>query len=160
LKSYRVHGKGKDKYDNVRIGINSRLDTIQAAILLEKLAEFPTEVNSRNIVARKYIESLQNIIKCPTVPKGLTSSWAQYTLISDERETLVQELKLQGVPTAIYYATCMHNQTAFSDYSSIDSTFPIAEKLSSQVFSIPMHPYLNDIQINDILSKIHSVYEK
>lgn len=142
FRSYRVHGKGKDKYDNVRIGINSRLDTIQAAILLEKLAEFPKELIARNKAAAHYNETLAGKYITPFVPQGYLSSWAQYTLISENRDAEMAKYKKQGIPTMIYYGTCMHQQTAFKHlgYSNID--YPIASRLSQQVFSLPMHPYL------------------
>jgi len=142
IKSYRVHGKGKDKYDNVRIGVNSRLDTIQAAILLEKLAEFPIELLARNKVAEFYSAELKNKFVTPLVPEGYLSSWAQYTLVDKNRDAIMAEYKAQGIPTVIYYGTCMHQQTAFKDLGNKDSDFPIASQLSKQVFSLPMHPYL------------------
>lgn len=142
LKSYRVHGKGSDKYDNVRIGMNSRLDTIQAAILLEKLAEFPTELKNRNSAADKYSKELADKYKTPSVPEGYVSSWAQYTLVSDEREKEMARYKEQGIPTMVYYGTCMHQQTAFKHLGHTDAEFPIASKLAKSVFSLPMHPYL------------------
>ena len=142
LKSYRVHGKGKDKYDNVRIGMNSRLDTIQAAILLEKLAEFPSELIKRNKAADNYEKALSNKYQTPQVPEGYVSSWAQYTLLSANRKVDMEACKAQGVPTMIYYGTCMHQQTAFKKLKYTDSDLPIASKLAQQVFSLPMHPYL------------------
>jgi dTDP-4-amino-4,6-dideoxygalactose transaminase len=143
LKSYRVHGKGRDKYDNIRIGMNSRLDTIQAAILLEKLAEFPVELISRNKAAEYYEKTLSNTHRTPKIPDGYISSWAQYTLVSDNRDAAMAKYKEQGIPTMVYYGTCMHQQTAFKYLGYLDSDFPIASKLSKTVFSIPMHPYLN-----------------
>ncbi len=142
LRSYRVHGKGTDKYDNVRIGVNSRLDTIQAAILLEKLAEFPRELVNRNIAASNYQEQLSKELKTPQVPSGYLSSWAQYTIISDKRDILIEKYKDQGVPTVVYYRKCMHQQTAFADLNYSVGDFPVAERLSKQVFSLPMHPYI------------------
>lgn len=142
LRSFRVHGKGQDKYDNVRIGMNSRLDTIQAAILLEKLAEFPQELINRNKAAEKYENELKNKYKTPQVPVGYTSSWAQYTLIDDNRDQIMREYKAKGVPTVIYYGTCMHQQTAFIDLGYQKGDFPTAEKQAKQVFSLPMHPYM------------------
>ena len=142
LRSYRIHGKGTDKYDNVRIGMNSRLDTIQAAILLEKLAEFPQELINRNNAAANYEKKLASFYKTPQVPTGYQSSWAQYTLLSENREQAMAEYKAQGIPTVIYYGTCMHQQTAFTDLGYSNGDFPIAEKLCKQVFSLPMHPYL------------------
>ena len=142
LKSYRVHGKGKDKYDNVRIGMNSRLDTIQAAILLEKLAEFPAELINRNKAADNYEKTLSSKYQTPQVPTGYVSSWAQYTLISTSRDADMAAYKEQGIPTMIYYGTCMHEQSAFSELGYQAGDFPIAEKLAKSVFSLPMHPYL------------------
>lgn len=142
LKSYRVHGKGKDKYDNVRIGMNSRLDTIQAAILLEKLAEFPTELVNRNKAADNYEITLSAKYKTPQVPTGYVSSWAQYTLVSSNRNAVMKAYEEQGIPTVIYYGTCMHEQTAFSNLGYNPGDFVVAEKLARSVFSLPMHPYL------------------
>ncbi|WP_394228296.1 DegT/DnrJ/EryC1/StrS family aminotransferase [Pseudoalteromonas spongiae] len=142
LRSYRVHGKGSDKYDNVRIGMNSRLDTIQAAILLEKLAEFPTELVKRNAAAEKYTVELSARFNTPHVPEGYLSSWAQYTLVDENRDAIMAEYKAQGIPTMIYYGTCMHEQTAFKDLGYSHGDFPVAERLARQVFSLPMHPYL------------------
>ena len=142
IRSYRVHGKGADKYDNIRIGMNSRLDTIQAAILLEKLDEFPQELINRNKAADNYENELANQYKTPQLPYGYESSWAQYTLVSTERDTFMIQYKARGIPTVIYYAKCMHQQTAFNQLGYNDSDFPIATMLSKQVISLPMHPYL------------------
>ncbi len=142
LRSYRVHGKGSDKYDNVRIGMNSRLDTIQAAILLEKLAEFPRELINRNKAAVNYETELASIYNTPQVPSGYSSSWAQYTLVDENRDVIMAQYKGKGVPTVVYYGTCMHQQTAFSNLDYQQGDFPIAERLCKQVFSLPMHPYL------------------
>jgi dTDP-4-amino-4,6-dideoxygalactose transaminase len=142
LRSYRVHGKGTDKYDNVRIGMNSRLDTIQAAILLEKLVEFPAELINRNKSAVNYENKLSHLYKTPQTPQGYASSWAQYTLLSEDREHTMAQYEEQGIPTVIYYGTCMHQQTAFTSLGYIKGDFPIAEKLCKQVFSLPMHPYM------------------
>lgn len=142
IKSYRVHGKGTDKYDNVRIGMNSRLDTIQAAILLEKLAEFPIELINRNKAAANYEAQLASKYQTPLVPKGYVSSWAQYTLVSNKRDEVMDEYKLKGIPTVIYYGTCMHQQSAFNNLNYNDGDFPVAEKLANQVFSLPIHGYL------------------
>lgn len=142
IKSYRVHGKGQDKYDNVRIGVNSRLDTIQAAILLEKLAAFPQELANRNALADQYHCQLAEHFNTPHVPNGYLSSWAQYTLVAANRDHYMAKLKEQGVPSMVYYGTCMHQQTAFKDLGYKAGDFPIAERLASQVFSLPMHPYM------------------
>lgn len=144
LKSYRVHGKGSDKYDNVRIGMNSRLDTIQAAILLEKLAEFPTELINRNKAAQAYEKELSTSYKTPQVPEGYQSSWAQYTLLDANRDAIMAEYKAKDIPTVIYYGTCMHQQTAFDKLGYKVGDFPVAEKLAKQVLSLPMHGYLSE----------------
>lgn len=143
LRSYRVHGKGKDKYDNVRIGMNSRLDTIQAAILLEKLAEFPIELINRNKIAEKYETTLSSKVKTPKVPEDYLSSWAQYTVVSEDRDADIAKYKAQGVPTMVYYGTCMHQQTAFEMLDYQEGDFPVAEKLARSVFSLPMHSYMD-----------------
>lgn len=143
LRSYRVHGKGKDKYDNVRIGMNSRLDTIQAAILIEKLEAFPQELINRNKAAEKYTARLKDKYKTPIVPEGYLSSWAQYTLVANDRDAEMAEYKAKGIPTMIYYRTCMHEQSAFSYLGYKLGDFPIAELHSRTVFSLPMHPYLD-----------------
>lgn len=145
IKSYRIHGKGNDKYDNIRIGMNSRLDTIQAAILLEKLAEFPRELTSRNAAASDYEKQYSQLFKTPQVPEGYVSSWAQYTLISNNRNEDMANFKENGVPTVIYYATCMHQQTAFEKSIQNQQKFPVADKLANSVFSLPMHPYLKNV---------------
>lgn len=143
LRSYCIHGKGADKYDNVRIGMNSRLDTIQAAVLLEKLAEFPKELIARQALADKYNIELKERFVTPQIPEGYTSSWAQYTVCSDNRELDMHNYQDQGIPTMVYYRTCMHQQTAFAylDYKVGD--FPVSEKLSRNVFSLPMHGYMS-----------------
>ncbi|PML80832.1 DegT/DnrJ/EryC1/StrS family aminotransferase [Enterovibrio norvegicus] len=142
IESYRVHGKGSDKYDNVRIGLNSRLDTIQAAILLEKLAEFPIELENRNIAAENYNKTLSDRFITPYIPDGYYSSWAQYTVVSDNRDMEMKKYAAECIPTMVYYRTCMHMQTAFKYLGYKEGDFPVAEKLSKQVFSLPMHGYL------------------
>lgn len=144
IRSLRVHGKGADKYDNVRIGLNSRLDTIQAAILIEKLIEFPNELELRQQVAKKYNVSLNNEFIIPHVPEGYISSWAQYTVRAKvgTREDHMRAYKEKGIPTMIYYGTNMHEQTALKGYARGNNLFPVAEKVAKEVFSLPMHPYL------------------
>ncbi|SFP18094.1 DegT/DnrJ/EryC1/StrS family aminotransferase [Enterovibrio norvegicus] len=140
IRSYRVHGKGSDKYDNVRIGVNSRLDTIQAAILIEKLKIFPDELIKRNELASHYSVKYKDKWIVPTIPEGYTSSWAQYTVRSNSRESDMKMLGEQGIPTMVYYRTCMHKQTAFSHFQIEE--FPVADDLSETVFSLPMHAYM------------------
>ena len=148
LESIRVHGKGTDKYDNVRIGINGRLDTLQAAILIEKLKIFADEVEERNKVASRYNTALSgnNGIALPVIPNGLTSVWAQYTLRvpAERRDPLAASLKAQGVPTAIYYPKPLHHQTAYRDYPVPAGGLGVSERLATEVLSLPMHPYLDE----------------
>ncbi|EPJ45827.1 MAG: degt /dnrj /eryc1 /strs family protein [Osedax symbiont Rs1] len=144
LRSYRVHGKGQNKYDNIRIGMNSRLDTIQAAILLEKLAEFPVELEARNMLAENYNNVLADKYNIPEVPAGYNSSWAQYTLQSDCRVELMTTLEEKSIPSMIYYGTCMHQQPALRDYKVYGKSLLVAENLARNVFSLPMHGYSID----------------
>ncbi|MGD9826241.1 aminotransferase class I/II-fold pyridoxal phosphate-dependent enzyme [Desulfobacter sp.] len=149
LKSIRVHGKGADKYDNVRVGINGRIDTIQAAVLLAKLPIFPGEIQKRNTVARRYSELIARKgevgLKFPFVPNGYASAWAQYSVVVEneaDREEIQAKLKASGIPTAVYYQTPLHLQTAFRDLGYQAGDFPVSENLSRCIFSLPMHPYL------------------
>jgi len=154
LRSYRVHGKGNDRYDNIRIGMNSRLDTIQAAVLLEKLAEFPQELINREKVAAVYAKELGSVYQTPRVPEGYLSSWAQYTLVAENRDEIMGRCKEKGIPSVIYYATCMHQQTAFDYLAHRNEAFPVAERFSRQVFSLPMHPYVNEddqLQVTSVI---------
>ena len=150
LRSYCVHGKGKDKYDNVRIGMNSRLDTLQAAVLLEKLKFFDEEVARCNQVAEEYTKRLRNFVKVPFVKDGMHSSWAQYTICfhnSSERERAIEILKEKGIPSAIYYRKPMHMQQAFSDYQFMELDYGVTESVCNCCLSVPMHAYLS---ISDI----------
>jgi len=154
LRSLRVHGNGIDKYDNVRIGVNSRLDTIQAAILLEKLSAFPKELEVRNLIAKRYTEELNKLYKTPFVLDGYMSSWAQYTVLSENRDEEIANFKDKAIPTMIYYGKCMHLQTAFKSLRYMDGDFPVAEKLSKSVLSFPMSPYLLEEQQSSIFEVI------
>jgi dTDP-4-amino-4,6-dideoxygalactose transaminase len=147
LRSIRVHGQGSDKYDNVRLGLTGRLDTIQAAILIEKLKIFEDEIVARNKVAERYARGLGNIVTVPHVAGGCTSVWAQYTIRlpkGTDRDGFAADLKAQGIPTAIYYPKSMHQQTAYRDYPVADGGLPVSESLSSDVISLPMHAYLDE----------------
>ena len=156
MRSIRNHGQGKEKYDNVRIGINGRLDTMQAAILLEKLAIFPKEIEARNHAAQKYSEGLKGYVGVPSVPPGYTSAWAQYSVLSENREELQAVLKENGIPTAIYYPKPLHLQTAFAALGYHEGNFPVSEEISKKIFSLPMHPYLKDEVIEKIVGVIKS----
>jgi dTDP-4-amino-4,6-dideoxygalactose transaminase len=143
LRSLRMHGQGVDRYEHPRIGLNSRLDTIQAAILLEKLKIFPEEVMMRERVAVRYNAGLaSNRIRTPIVIDGAQSVWAQYTIQVDNRAKLQADLKDQGIPTAVYYPIPLSKQRAYADFPSVPT--PNSEKLSECVVSVPMHPYLDE----------------
>jgi len=153
LLSIRIHGQGRDKYENIRIGINGRLDTIQAAILLEKLKIFPEELELRNEVANKYSLKLKNVVKTPTIPEGYISSWAQYSVLLENvelRDKFQSHLKEKGIPTAIYYPIPLHLQKAFSYLAYKEGDFPVSEDISKRIVSLPMHPYLKDEDIDFI----------
>jgi UDP-2-acetamido-2-deoxy-ribo-hexuluronate aminotransferase len=145
LRSIRVHGQGSDKYENVRIGINGRLDTLQAAILLAKFSIFPEEIDLRQEVAGRYNGLLAGAVKTPQIPAGCKSAWAQYSILvrdSDERSDLMAKLKAAAIPTAIYYPKPLHRQTAFSGLGYREGDFPVSEDCARRIFSLPMHPYL------------------
>ncbi len=146
LRSIRVHGQGSDKYDNVRLGLTGRLDTIQAAVLLEKLKIFDDEISARNAVADRYAAALGNLVTVPRVQDGNVSIWAQYTIrlpAGVDRDGFAAALKAKGVPTAIYYVKSLHQQTAYRQYPVVDGGVPVSEQLSKDVISLPMHPYLD-----------------
>lgn len=144
LVSLRVHGKGTDKYDNVRVGLNGRCDTIQAAILLSKMEIFAEEIELRQNVAQRYSDGLQDIVKVPFIPDGYVSAWAQYSILSDSRQELMDQLKENGIPTAIYYPKPLHLQTAYSYLGYQEESMPVSEEISQEIFSLPMHPYLSE----------------
>ena len=156
IESYHIHGKGSDRYDNVRIGMNSRLDSIQAAILLVKLKAFKAyELEDVNKVAARYTEKLGGVVKTPVVPKGFYSSWAQYTIQVADKETRVklqEALKAKDIPTAIYYPIPMHRQTAFSYLDPKTNQCPVSDHLADTVLSLPIHPYLSEEDQNTICS--------
>jgi dTDP-4-amino-4,6-dideoxygalactose transaminase len=145
LRSLRMHGHGSDKYDNVRIGLASRLDTIQAAILSEKLKIFAREIEARNEVARRYTQGLADVVTVPTVPAGLTSVWAQYTIrpLAGRRDAFATALKAEGIPTAVYYPIPLHRQQAYKHYPVGEGGVAVSERLAAEVISLPMHAYLD-----------------
>jgi dTDP-4-amino-4,6-dideoxygalactose transaminase len=147
LRSVRVHGQGSDKYDNVRLGLTARLDTMQAAILIEKLKIFEDEIAARNQVAERYARGLGNVVSVPRLASGCTSVWAQYTIRLPNgvnRDGFAAALKAQGIPTAIYYPKSMHQQTAYRNFPVAAGGLPVSEKLSEDVISLPMHAYLDE----------------
>ena len=150
IHSLRVHGHGSDKYDNIRIGTASRLDTIQAAVLLEKLKIFPEEILARDRIARRYGEALGDIVATPKVPPGSMSVWAQYTICvpAGRRDTLAATLRAKGIPTAIYYPIPLHRQQAYKHYPVGDGGVSVSDRLAAEVISLPMHAYL-DVRTQD-----------
>lgn len=157
LESIRVHGKGSFKYDNVRIGWNSRLDTIQAAILLPKFQAFKEyELEAVNRVAKRYTELLGDGVKTPVIPEGFYSSWAQYTIQLENRamrDGMQTYLKEQGIPTMVYYPKPMHRQAAFADLT-VYQECPVTERLCETVLSLPMHPYMKEEDIEAVVEGV------
>jgi dTDP-4-amino-4,6-dideoxygalactose transaminase len=156
LRSVRVHGQGTEKYDNVRLGLTARLDTMQAAILIEKLKIFQDEIDARNKVASRYFDALHNIVTAPRVTDGNVSVWAQYTirLPRGGRDAFAEALKAQGIPTAIYYPKSMHQQTAYKQYPVVEGGLPVSEKLSDDVISLPMHAYLDQAAQDRVIKAV------
>jgi dTDP-4-amino-4,6-dideoxygalactose transaminase len=146
MRSVRVHGEGRDKYDCVRIGLNGRLDTIQAAVLLEKLKIFPEEIVARERVARRYSAGLADVAVVPKLAPGTMSVWAQYTirLAAGARDAFAGALKAQGIPTAIYYPTPLHRQEPYQRFPVAEGGAPVSDRLAAEVISLPMHGYLDE----------------
>jgi dTDP-4-amino-4,6-dideoxygalactose transaminase len=143
MRSLRVHGQGEDKYDNVRIGMNARLDTLQAAILLAKLEIFADEIEARQRAAARYDALLADLVTTPFLREEASSTWAQYTVRSPDRDALRKRLAAAGIPTAVYYPRPLHRQTAYRDFPVADGGCPVAERAANEVLSLPMHPYLD-----------------
>ena len=160
LRSIRVHGQGSHKYDNVRLGITGRLDTVQAAILLVKLQVFERELVDRQRIAESYSNAIGNAglgLKVPAVPEGFVSAWAQYSVLtenSEGRTEMIDRLTARGVPTAIYYPKPLHLQPAFAYLGYDRGDFPVSEDISSRIFSLPMHPYLDEATIDTIVTAL------
>ncbi len=142
MRSIRVHGQGSDKYDNVRIGLNARFDTMQAAIMLPKLAIFPEEIALRQEVASRYTNALSEIVETPFVPVSYQSVWAQYSVLSDRRNEMQEALKKEGIPSVIYYRIPCHLSKAFDYLGYGEGDMPESERASKRIFSLPMHPYV------------------
>lgn len=159
LRSLRANGRGvQDKYDNQRIGMNSRLDTLQAAILLPKLRALREyEIDAVNAAAQKYTQALHDVVKTPAVLPGYVSSWAQYTVLMDSREQrdrVQKELREQGIPTMVYYPRGVHQQTAYADRRFPDEWYPNTMAACSRVLALPMHPYLTDEDIQTVVQAL------
>jgi dTDP-4-amino-4,6-dideoxygalactose transaminase len=156
LVSLRVHGQGADRYDNVRIGLTARLDTIQAAVLIEKLKIFPDEIAERNRVARRYAQHLSDVVTVPRVPDHMTSVWAQYTIRvkAGTREAFAAALKAQGVPTAVYYSKPLHRQEGYRHFPADPNGLRVTDMLADEVISLPMHAYLDDATQDRIIAAV------
>ena len=160
MESIRVHGKGSDKYNNIRIGINGRLDSIQAAILLEKLTIFNEEIKNRQKVSELYSSQLKDTFVVPFIPEGYASAWAQYSILANDknhREECMDMLKNKGIPSAIYYPIPLHLQQAYKNLGYSKGDFSICESVSKRIFSLPMHPYLSEDEINQITSLLNNL---
>ena len=159
MRSIRIHGSATDKYENIRIGINGRLDTFQAAILLEKLAIFDEELKKRNKAAKFYSENINSNFQRPIIPKEYFSSWAQYSLLTtstEERFKIMSRLKEHNIPSMIYYKTPLHMQKVFEGLGYSRGDFPLSEEVCSKIFSIPMHPYLKRIEQDKIVKVLNN----
>jgi dTDP-4-amino-4,6-dideoxygalactose transaminase len=156
INSIRLHGKGSQKYDNIRIGLNSRLDTLQAAILIEKLKLFPCELSMRSSVAQNYSNLLSDAFTVPVLSHGNTSAWAQYTLKLNNREAVQNKLKAAGIPSVVYYPIPLSKQLGYQHYPQVSKGVGVSERLSEKVLSLPMHPYLDSENQHRVISVLKS----
>lgn len=156
MRSIRVHGQGKEKYETVRVGMNSRLDTLQAAILMAKIGVFAEETTRRNHLAAAYSERIGNKVEVPHKPDGVVSAWAQYTIKTDDRDGLQAHLKACKVPTAIYYPKPMHLQKAYGAFGNGENSLPVSERLSRRVLSLPMNPYWDNEDLDSVCDAVCS----
>ena len=154
-----MHGQGSDKYDNIRIGLNARLDTLQAAVLIEKLKILDDEIKARNEIAARYSSALAEYVPVPLVVEGNYSAWAQYTIRvpAQKRSAIMAALKEEGVPTMIYYPKPLHRQTAYRDFPVAGNGLPVSERLADEVLSLPMHPYLDQATQDRIVTTLISI---
>ena len=157
IDSVRLHGRGLQKYDNVRVGLNSRLDTIQAAILLQKLKIFPEELTKRENIAQNYLDSLSRFVETPRVAPDTMSAWAQFTIKVDGREKIKSQLASLGIPTVVYYPIPLTKQIGYQNYPKVSSGVSVSELLSEKVLSLPMHPYLNDESQSHVITQVLDV---
>ncbi len=157
LRSLRQHGEGRDRYDTVRIGINSRLDSLQAAVLLAKLSIFAEEIELRQKVAERYSAALADVVAVPVIDRKARSVWAQYTIKVDNRDRVAAGLKAVGVPTAIYYPRSLNHQPAYRGYPTVAGGVPVAEALAQRVLSLPCHPYLDLATQDYIIDQLRAV---
>ena len=156
LRSLRVHGQGRDKYENVRVGINGRMDTIQAAVLLEKLRIFDDELVARERIAARYTAALAGLVAVPRLRAGVTSIWASYTIEVDDRDGVVERLKALGIPAMIYYPRPLHRQGPYARYPVAPGGLPVTEALAARVMSLPMHAYLDEATQDRIIEGLRA----
>jgi len=154
LASIRVHGQGRDKYENVRIGLNARMDSIQAAVLMAKLGVFPEEMEKRRNLAKTYSDSLAGLVETPSVPDGMKSAWAQYSILCEKRDRLREELAKVDIPTVVYYQKPLHIQPAFDYLGYKPGSFPVSEELSGRILSLPMNPYMTREQAGVVIDAV------
>lgn len=154
LRSFAFHGKGETQYDNVHVGLNSRLDTLQAAILIEKLAILEDEMVARQKVAQRYRDGLHNVVKVAHVPEGRRSAWAQYAIETPHRDELKAHLQSLGIPSVIYYVKPLHQQVAYNQYPRTPKGLPVSESLPERILCLPMHPYLSNQDQDRIINAI------
>lgn len=158
ISSLRLHGKGSEKYDNVRVGLNSRLDTLQAAILIEKLKIFPDEIKKRNELAEFYVAELSKFFRVPKILNHAVSTWAQFTLVTESRDKVLKHLAENSVPAVIYYPRPLSKQSGYEAYPSVNGGTPVSHGLAEKVFSIPMHPYMSRVQAEKIVSVLSNLH--
>jgi dTDP-4-amino-4,6-dideoxygalactose transaminase len=156
MRSLRMHGEGASQYDCVRIGLNGRFDTIQAAVLIEKLKIFPEEIAARQRIARRYSTALGDVATVPRVADGTTSVWAQYTLRvpPGRRDAFGAALRAQGIPTAVYYPKPVHRQEAYRHFPVVEGGTPVSDRLAEEVISLPMHAYLDEATQDRIIAAV------
>lgn len=159
LRSFAFHGKGETQYDNIHVGLNSRLDTLQAAILIEKLAILEDEMIARQTVAKRYSEGLGDIAKVPVVADGSRSAWAQYAIETSHRDALKTHLQAKEIPSVIYYVKPLHSQVAYRDFPQAPGGLPVSESLPKHILCLPMHPYLAKTDQDRIIETIRSFLE-
>jgi dTDP-4-amino-4,6-dideoxygalactose transaminase len=159
IRCKKSHGSGAHKYEHVDIGINSRLDTIQACILLEKLKVFEKECKRRDEIARLYNRELKDFVGVPIIDEDATSVWAQYTVKCHERDSMKAALSKAGVPSVVYYPTPLHKQPAYQQFPRINPALCVSEKLSKEVLSLPIHSYLTEAEIETVVSSVKSFYQ-
>ena len=156
LRSLRIHGQGSDRYENVRIGMNARMDTLQAVVLLHKLKIFADEIAARDRIAQRYSQGLGAHVAVPRLKAGRSSVWAQYTIQVDQRDALAERLKQAGIPTMIYYPRPLHSQPPYLRFPTAPGGLPVTERLARRVLSLPMHPYLSDEAVDRIIAALRA----